>query len=50
MRWRRMRLLAIPSVSGSCCGCSGIGGVYDLWRRARAILRQERFRPEHGRF
>lgn len=31
-------------------GRSGIGGVYDLWRRARAILRQERFRPEHGRF
>lgn len=31
-------------------GRSGIGGVYDLWRRARAILRHERFSPEHGRF
>lgn len=29
-------------------GRSGIGGVYDLWRRARAAMRHERFRPEHG--
>lgn len=29
-------------------GRSGIGGVYDLWRRALAALRHERFRPEHG--
>ena len=29
-------------------GRSGIGGVYDLWRRARATMRHERFRPEHG--
>jgi 1-acyl-sn-glycerol-3-phosphate acyltransferase len=29
-------------------GRSGVGGVYDLWRRAGAALRHERFRPEHG--
>ena len=29
-------------------GRSGIGGVYDLWRRALAAMRHERFRPEHG--
>lgn len=29
-------------------GRAGIGGVYDLWRRLRAALRNERFRPEHG--
>jgi 1-acyl-sn-glycerol-3-phosphate acyltransferase len=28
-------------------GQSGIGGVYDLWRRGRALLRGERFRAEH---
>ncbi len=28
-------------------GSAGIGGVYDLGRRARAALRGERFRPEH---
>ena len=26
----------------------GIGGVYDLWRRARAMCRGEKFQPEHG--
>jgi 1-acyl-sn-glycerol-3-phosphate acyltransferase len=29
-------------------GRAGIGGVYDLWRRARAAVRGERFRAEHG--
>lgn len=29
-------------------GAVGVGGVYDLWRRARARLRGERFSPEHG--
>lgn len=28
-------------------GQSGVGGVYDLWRRGRALLRGERFRAEH---
>jgi 1-acyl-sn-glycerol-3-phosphate acyltransferase len=29
-------------------GRSGVGGIYDLSRRARAALRGERFEPEHG--
>jgi 1-acyl-sn-glycerol-3-phosphate acyltransferase len=29
-------------------GRVGVGGVYDLWRRVRARLRGERFRPEHA--
>lgn len=29
-------------------GTAGVGGVYDLWRRVRARLRGERFRPGHG--
>lgn len=29
-------------------GRSGVGGVYDLWRRSRAWLRGERFRAAHG--
>ena len=29
-------------------GRAGVGGVYDLWRRGRAALRGERFRPAHG--
>lgn len=29
-------------------GGAGVGGVYDTWRRFRAWLRGERFRPEHG--
>ena len=29
-------------------GGAGVGGVYDLWRRARATVRGERFRPEHA--
>ena len=29
-------------------GAAGVGGVYDAWRRVRAGLRGERFRPEHG--
>ncbi|WP_165234637.1 lysophospholipid acyltransferase family protein [Aquisphaera insulae] len=28
-------------------GTSGVGGVYDSWRRLRAWSRGERFRPEH---
>lgn len=28
-------------------GRSGIGGIYDAWRRMRARLRGERFSPEH---
>jgi 1-acyl-sn-glycerol-3-phosphate acyltransferase len=30
-------------------GDVGIGGVYDLWRRAKALIRGERFQPQHGR-
>ena len=26
----------------------GVGGVYDVWRRFRSLMRQESFRPEHG--
>jgi 1-acyl-sn-glycerol-3-phosphate acyltransferase len=29
-------------------GRSGVGGTYDLFRRARAAVRGERFEPEHG--
>jgi hypothetical protein len=29
-------------------GRSGVGGVYDLFRRARAAARGERFEAEHG--
>jgi 1-acyl-sn-glycerol-3-phosphate acyltransferase len=29
-------------------GSAGVGGVYDLWRRMKARLRGQRFRPEHG--
>lgn len=29
-------------------GHAGVGGIYDVWRRLRAGLRGERFRPEHG--
>jgi hypothetical protein len=29
-------------------GRAGVGGSYDLWRRARALLRGERFSPAHG--
>jgi hypothetical protein len=29
-------------------GRSGVGGIYDLFRRARAAARGERFEPEHG--
>ena len=29
-------------------GKSGVGGVYDLWRRGKAILMGRRFHPEHG--
>ncbi len=29
-------------------GRVGVGGVYDLWRRAQARLRGERFSPAHG--
>jgi hypothetical protein len=28
-------------------GRVGVGGVYDLWRRGKAILRGERFDPAH---
>ncbi len=30
-------------------GRSGVGGVYDLWRRARAAVRGERFTAAHGK-
>lgn len=30
-------------------GGAGVGGVYDLWRRAKAWMRGEKFHPEHGR-
>jgi 1-acyl-sn-glycerol-3-phosphate acyltransferase len=29
-------------------GKAGVGGVYDLWRRLKALLRGERFRAAHG--
>jgi 1-acyl-sn-glycerol-3-phosphate acyltransferase len=29
-------------------GKTGVGGVYDLWRRAKAWARGERFDPSHG--
>jgi 1-acyl-sn-glycerol-3-phosphate acyltransferase len=29
-------------------GASGVGGVYDLWRRARARLQGTTFQPQHG--
>ncbi len=29
-------------------GRAGVGGVYDLWRRAKAFWRGERFDPAHG--
>jgi 1-acyl-sn-glycerol-3-phosphate acyltransferase len=29
-------------------GAVGIGGVYDMWRRARALVLGRRFRPQHG--
>jgi 1-acyl-sn-glycerol-3-phosphate acyltransferase len=29
-------------------GASGVGGVYDLWRRVRARVRGTAFRPQHG--
>ena len=28
-------------------GRTGVGGVYDLWRRAKALVRGERFDPSH---
>ena len=29
-------------------GRAGVGGVYDVWRRLKARVRGERFRPQHG--
>ena len=29
-------------------GAAGVGGVYDAWRRLKARLRGDPFRPEHG--
>jgi hypothetical protein len=29
-------------------GKTGVGGVYDLWRRLKAFFRGERFRSAHG--
>lgn len=29
-------------------GRAGVGGVYDLWRRAKSFVRGRRFRPEHS--
>ena len=31
-------------------GRAGVGGVYDLWRRAKARWRGTKFEPEHGGF
>jgi len=28
-------------------GTSGVGGIYDTWRRLRSVLRGESFHPEH---
>lgn len=39
-RWSGFRVLL--------SGGAGVGGVYDLWRRLKAWLGGERFRPEHG--
>lgn len=30
-------------------GSAGVGGVYDLWRATKSLLRGKRFRAEHGR-
>lgn len=29
-------------------GRAGVGGIYDIWRRGRALVKGERFAPEHG--
>ncbi len=29
-------------------GRKGIGGIYDLWRRLRALVAGRRFDPAHG--
>lgn len=29
-------------------GAAGTGGIYEVWQRVRALLRGERFEPEHG--
>ena len=29
-------------------GRAGVGGVYDLWRAAKAAVRGERFNRQHG--
>jgi hypothetical protein len=29
-------------------GSAGVGGVYGVWRRLKARVKGERFRPEHG--
>ena len=26
----------------------GVGGIYDVWRRAKAACRGEEFEPQHG--
>ena len=30
-------------------GRSGVGGIYDLWRAAKAKAQRKKFQPEHGR-
>jgi 1-acyl-sn-glycerol-3-phosphate acyltransferase len=35
-------------LSSLLSGRSGIGGIYDLWRRAKATLRGQRFEAGHG--
>ena len=30
-------------------GRSGVGGIYDIWRRLKSWITLKRFRPEHGR-
>jgi 1-acyl-sn-glycerol-3-phosphate acyltransferase len=30
-------------------GSAGVGGVYDLWRRLRALVSGQQFNPEHSR-
>jgi len=28
-------------------GVAGVGGIYDLWRRSRALATGQRFNPRH---
>jgi 1-acyl-sn-glycerol-3-phosphate acyltransferase len=42
---RQRRAEAFETLVG---GKAGVGGVYDLWRRLKALLTGRRFRAEHG--